>query len=70
MGTVARTLRLDEEKARDLAAIARVEQRSMNEIAVEAIDRRIEELRRDPEFQARLKRILKEERAVLERLAQ
>jgi hypothetical protein len=68
--TVARTLRLDEEKARDLAAIARVEQRSMNEIAVEAIDRRIDELRHDPDFQNRLRRILDEERSVLERLAQ
>lgn len=68
--TVAKTLRLDEEKARDLAVIAKVEQRSVNAIAVEAIERRIEELRQDPEFQGRLKRLMDENREALARLAQ
>jgi hypothetical protein len=42
---------------------------SLPDEAREALDRRLEELRRDPEFQARLRRTLEEHREVLRALA-
>ena len=64
------TIRQDAQQAAELDAVARVDGVSTSEAIRTAIAEHIEKRRRDPAFQARLQRILDEERAVLERLAQ
>lgn len=68
-GRKAMTLRLDEEKAAELEAVARVDRVPVSEAVREAITEHIEARRRDREFQARLQRMLEDEREILERLA-
>jgi predicted DNA-binding protein len=69
MSVKTMSLRLSEEKADELAAIARTDEQPISETVREAIDSHIESRRGDKEFQARLKRRLAEDREVLERLA-
>lgn len=69
MAVKAMSLRLPEEKAAELTAIARTDEMPVSETIREAIDRHIEARRADKDFQARLKRRLEEDREVLERLA-
>ena len=64
------TVRQSTEQAAELDAVARVDGVSTSEVIRSAISEHIEKRRRDPEFQARLQRIMEEERVVLERLAQ
>lgn len=64
------TIRQDSQQAAELDAVARVDGVSTSEAIRVAIAGHIEQRRRDPDFQARLQRILEEERIVLERLAQ
>ena len=63
------TIRQDIQQAAELDAVARVDGVSTSEAIRVAISEHIENRRRDPVFQARLQRILDEERTVLERLA-
>jgi hypothetical protein len=63
------TLRLDDEQARALETVAQVEGISISDAARSAINERIEARRNDPEFKARLRRLLEENREALERLA-
>lgn len=63
------TVRQDAAQAADLDAVARVDGVSTSEAIRAAIADHIEKRRSDPAFQARLRRILEEERVVLERLA-
>jgi predicted transcriptional regulator len=63
------TLRLSDEQAANLEAMARVDEMPVSEAVRIAIDERIKARRADKEFQARIKRMLEEEREVLERLA-
>jgi len=69
MGVKAMSLRLDEEQATQLEAIARAEETKVSKVIREAIDNHIAERRADKEFQARLRKRLEEDREVLERLA-
>jgi predicted DNA-binding protein len=69
MAVKTMSLRLEEEKAVELAAIARTDDQPISETLREAIDRHIEARRNDKDFQTRLKRRLEEDREVLERLA-
>lgn len=69
MAVKTMSLRLEKEKAVELAAIARTDDQPISETLREAIDRHIEARRNDKDFQARLKRRLEEDREVLERLA-
>ena len=64
------TIRQDAQQAAELDAVARVDGVSTSEAIRAAIAAHIEKRRSDPAFQARLQRILDEERVVLERLAQ
>ena len=64
------TIRQDAQQAAELDAVARVDGVSTSEAVRAAIAEHIDKRRRDPAFQARLRRILEEERVVLERLAQ
>ena len=63
------TVRLDEGLAADTEALARAEGKSLNETVKLALTEAVERRRRDPEFNARLRRIIDEDRELLERLA-
>ena len=63
------TIRLDEELAADAGALARAEGKSLNETVKQALREAVERRRGDPEFKARLRRIIEEDRELLERLA-
>jgi hypothetical protein len=63
------TVRLDEELAADTEALARAEGKSLNETVKQALKEAVERRRNDPEFKTRLRRIIDEDRELLERLA-
>lgn len=63
------TVRLDEELAADAEALARAEGKSLNETIKLALREAVERRRSDPAFKARLRRIIDEDRELLERLA-
>lgn len=65
----AMSLRLPEDKAAELAAVARADDMPVSEAVREAIDNHIAARRADKDFQKRLKKRLEEDREVLERLA-
>ena len=65
----AMSLRLPEEQAASLAAVARADDVPISEAVRAAIARHIEKRRADPQFQKLLKKQLEEDREVLERLA-
>jgi hypothetical protein len=60
---------LDDELAADTEALARAEGQSINETVKQALKEAVERRRRDPKFKARVKRIIEQERELLERLA-
>ena len=64
------TLRLSDELAADLEAMARVDDVPVSEAIRVAIDERIKSRRDDKQFQARLRRLMAENQRALERLAQ
>lgn len=70
MPTKAMSLRLPEDTAAELAAIARTEEMPVSEAVRQAIDNHIAARRADKDFQERLKKRLEEDREVLERLAE
>jgi predicted transcriptional regulator len=63
------TLRLDDELAADTQALARVEGLSVNETVRQALRDAVERRRQDPTFNARLRRMIDDDRELLERLA-
>jgi Ribbon-helix-helix protein, copG family len=63
------TVRLDDQLAADTQALARAEGKSLNETVKQALREAAERRRSDPEFKARVKRIIEEDRELLERLA-
>jgi hypothetical protein len=63
------TLRLDDEQAAELEAIARVENVPIAEEVRKALAEHIARRRRDRAFQARLKASMKRNQEILERLA-
>ncbi len=70
MTSKAMSLRLPQDKAAELAAIARADDMPISEAVREAIDNHIAAKRSDKDFQKRLKRRLEEDAEVLKRLAQ
>jgi predicted DNA-binding protein len=70
MSTKVTSLRLPDFMAAELAAVARTDDMPVSEAVREAIEKHIAERRADKDFQARLKKRLKEDREVLERLAE
>jgi predicted transcriptional regulator len=64
------TLRLSDELAADLEAMARVDDVAVSEAIRVAIDERIKARRDDKQFQGRLRRLMAENQRALERLAQ
>jgi len=65
----AMTLRLEDELARELEAVARVEDITVSEAVREAIAKHVQVKRADRAFQARLDRFMYENQSILERLA-
>jgi hypothetical protein len=63
------TVRLDDELAADAEALARAEGKSLNETVKLALSEAIEQRRRDPKFKARVRKIIEQDRELLERLA-
>jgi hypothetical protein len=63
------TVRLDKELAADTEALARAEGMSLNETVKQALKEAVERRRTDPAFKARVRRIIDEDRELLERLA-
>lgn len=68
--TKAMSLRLPEDQAAELAAVARTDEMPISEVVREAIDNHIAARRSDKDFQKRLKKRLEEDREILERLAE
>ena len=67
--TKAMTLRLPADKAAELEAVARADHKAVSEAVRDAIDKMIDDRRQDKEFQSRLKAMIREDKAVLDRLA-
>ena len=63
------TVRLPDQLAADAEALARVEGHSLNETIKQALIEAVERRRNDPTFRARLRKIIDEDRELLERLA-
>jgi predicted DNA-binding protein len=63
------SLRMPMEKAKELEAVAAVDDIPVAEVVRDAIDAHIEARRKDQDFKARLKRSVKENNDILERLA-
>ncbi len=63
------TMRLPEEKAAELEAVARADGVPVSEAVREAIDSHIEARRKDEGFQARLTKLIDDNQRVLDRLA-
>ena len=63
------TVRLPDELAADAEALARVDGTSLNETVKQSLLEAVERRRKNPEFRARLTRIIEEDRELLERLA-
>jgi predicted DNA-binding protein len=70
MATKAISLRLPEDLAADLAAVARADDVPVSEAIREAIENHIATRRADKAFKERLKKRLEEDRKVLKRLAE
>lgn len=64
------SLRLSEEMAREIAAVARTDEVPVTEAIREAIANHVASRRADKVFKERLKKRLEEDREVLERLAE
>ncbi|MHB8295343.1 MAG: ribbon-helix-helix protein, CopG family [Acidimicrobiales bacterium] len=63
------TVRLPEDEATNVEALARAEGLSLNETVRRALVEAVEARRADPEFKSRVQRIIEEDRELLERLA-
>lgn len=69
MGTKVTTIRLDEDRHRELSMIAKAEGVTVSEIIREAVEEAIEQRRQDPELMARLREHVEDNQRVLERLS-
>lgn len=69
MGNKAMTLRIPAERAAELEAVARADDRSVNQTVLDAIERLIEERRKDKDFLARVRENIERDMEVLDRLA-
>jgi predicted transcriptional regulator len=63
------SVRLPDDVAEDAQALARAEGQSMNETVKQALIEAVERRRKDPKFKARVRKIIEEDRELLERLA-
>jgi predicted DNA-binding ribbon-helix-helix protein len=68
--TKVTTLRLDEEFWRELATVARADERTISDVVREAVGKHIAARASDPEFQKQAKKKLEEDLATVKRLAE
>jgi predicted transcriptional regulator len=64
------TLRLDDDQARELEAVARIDDVPLTGAIREAIATHVSARRKDHEFQERLTRVMDEDREILARLSE
>jgi hypothetical protein len=64
------TVQFGDELASDAEALARVEGKSLDETVERALSEAVQRRRGDPKFRARVRRMIKEDRELLERLAE
>lgn len=67
--TKAMTIRLPEDKAAELEAVARADEKSVNQTVLDAVDQMIAARRKDTAFLDRVRQRIEQDREVLERLA-
>ena len=67
--TKSMTLRIDENLAERVRAVAEVEETTVSDVIRDALAEHVERRRRDPEFQAMLKRNLRRHEELLSMLA-
>ncbi len=63
------TVRLPDDLADDVEAVARVRGDSVNQLIIDALAAEIERVRSDDDFTARAKKLLERDREILDRLA-
>jgi len=66
----AMTLRLNEDEAEQLAALAKAEGVPISDVVRTAIAEHVDRRRRDPDFRERLKAAMERHKRILERLAE
>lgn len=64
------TVRLPADLAEEAEVAARVQDKSVNEFIVDALTIEIDRVRKDPDFVARVKRLVERDREILDRLAE
>ena len=67
--TKSMTLRIDENLAKKVRSVAEVEETTVSDVIRDALSEHVERRRRDPEFQAILKRNLRRHEELLSMLA-
>lgn len=68
MTTTTKTVRIDEQRAEILAAIAEANGTSQNQVLLDGIDAIAERFRHDSDFKARMERVIERQKRVLELL--
>lgn len=63
------TVRLPDELADQVEAVARAQGTSVNQFIIDALHIEIDRVRKDEDFQARVKRLVERDREILDRLA-
>lgn len=64
------TVRLPDDLADQVDAIARTQGTSVNQLIIDALHNEIERVRQDAQFRSRVKRLVERDRRILDRLAQ
>ena len=64
------TVRLPEDLADQIDAVARAQGTSVNQLIIDALHNEIDRVRQDAEFRSRVKRLVERDRRILDRLAQ
>lgn len=63
------TVRLPDELANQVEAVARAQETSVNQFIINALHIEIDRVRNDVDFQSRVKRLVERDREILDRLA-
>ena len=63
------TVRIPDELAAEVEAVARVKDMSLNSVIIESLQAEIERVKADEDFTARAKKLIERDKELLERLA-
>jgi predicted transcriptional regulator len=64
------TVRLPDDLADEVEAVARAQEVSINQLIIDALRNEIDRVREDSEFRSRVKRLVERDRRILDRLAE